>query len=204
MGDVVRMTPRPKPRETISVEKAAEATRRLDGLVAAVPQLEDALEPARVALIEQRERAPKWRFIMLGPVENAAVLYRIVGESKRPSVATRLWGAILCHIEADTGAIKMSRKTMLDAAGTKHWHHVKLALDELTAWGALKKAEDQEQWFCNPRLATHLSKVMRPVEQRRATPVVQLSPPTRRKKIKAPDDDNGGPIRDRRQPELID
>lgn len=192
---------RPRPREPISVEKAAEATRRLDGLVAAVPQLEEALEPARVAIIEQRERAPKWRFIMLGPAENAAVLNKIVGESKRPSVATRLWGAILCHIEGDTAAVKMSRKTMMDAAGTKHWHHVKLALEELTSWGALTKAEDCEQWFCNPKLASHLPKAVRAAEQRRASNVVKLAPPTRRKQIKATAAPNNatGPIEDHRQ-----
>lgn len=198
MGEIVTIR-RAKPRQTITVEKVAEGTRRIDSLVAAVPQLEEALEPARVALIEMRERAPKWRFIMLGPAENAAVLNKIVGESKRPSVATRLWGAILCHIQADTGAILMSRKTMMDEAGTRHWHHVKTALEELTKWGALTKADDAEQWFCNPRLANHLPKPLRAVAQRRASNVVSLSTPTRRKKMKAAQDDQGGPINDENQ-----
>lgn len=203
-------------KRSISVERAAEATRRIDTMSADFPALSASLETVRRDLTSQTERPGAWRFVMLGPRENAIILQLIADEAKRPKVSMKLWGAMLCRLHADTGEIRMTRQEMMDAAGTKTSGNISVALGELRDWGAITRDEESRtivRWFLNPRIATHLAEHARPWAQRQAPNVLDLAEArkneatarrARRTPAPAIDSDTPGTIQDKRQRPLIE
>lgn len=161
----------------LTVDEADKIERRLNQMAADFAPLGPMLESLRHHVKARTERAAYWRFVMLGPSENRAVLNLIADEAKRPKISTRLWGAMLESLHPDNGRIQMTRREMQDAAGTASSSCISDALAEFVAWKAVIRAVDgrEVRFFLNPQIATHLGEHVRPGQQARHDGVVSLA-----------------------------
>ena len=198
MGELAKL---PAPKRRLKVEDSAAALRRVDRLEADFPTLHGSLRAVRNDIAAQQERPATWSFIMIGPYEQSVILDRIASEAARPKISIRLWGAMLCRIAADTGEVKMSRKEMMAACGTKASSVISSALKEFQEWGALTRdrRDGAVHWFFNPRIGTHLPDHARPWAQRHAANVMDLAAIRNAARRHT---DEGGTIHDERQTDL--
>lgn len=173
-----------RPRRRISVEDAARLDAKLNTIVADHPSLRASAEVMRNDIRSQQERPAAWRFVMLEPRINAVILDRILNEAARPKVSIRLWAALLCYLEADTGRVKMTRHEMMEAVGTKSSSVITVALAELVDFGALKRdtIDRKPHWFLNSRIGTHLAEHLRPAAQADELNVLDLARESRKRR----------------------
>lgn len=147
-------TLRPK-RARLQQAKGAE----LRQLVLGYPGLEPEVVTRIVAVIDQHTAADRgWSFVMLSPMQNAAVVNAIMEGSARPKLTAKLWALLFTRMRIDTGEIAATRAELADALKT-HPKHVSSSLSELEAMGAVIRHQEGRtvQWFMNPRVGTHLS-----------------------------------------------
>jgi len=133
------------------------------------PQAPDATRKI-LAVIDRNTAAEKgWSFIMLGPMQNRAVVRWINTHAKRPRLSAALWAEFFCHMRTDTGEVVMSRAEMAEAVGAQP-RHVSEALTELHGMGALIRHQEgrEVRWFMNPRVGTCLTGVARQEAQQGA------------------------------------
>lgn len=130
-----------------------------------------------VAAIDRNTAAERgWSFVMLSPMQNAAVVQWIDANAKRPRVSMRLWAEFFCHLRRDTGEIVMTRAEMMEACGAAS-SHVSEALSELHRIGALIRHQEgrEVRWFMNSQVATCLTGAARE-EAQRSDPPLRLVP----------------------------
>lgn len=164
------------PPQVLDLPDAAEVHRRLDRVAADFPLLAGLMTEVRRSVDKRTEPFMRWRFVMLGPVENRLVVEWITDHSKRPKVAVRLWAAIMCRMAQDTGEVLMDRQEMADASRAGRLSEVSAVLGELRSCGALirDKRGQVVRWFVNPRVATHLVGLARSMVQRNAPDVAPM------------------------------
>lgn len=183
------------PPRPLAPPAAADVHRRLDGIAADHPLLAGIINETRRAVDKRTEPFMRWRFVMLGPAENKAVLDLIARRAKRPKVSIQLWGAILCRIGQDTGKVLMDRREMMATVGTKSSAVISSALAEFTAWGALMRHQSGRDvhWYVNPNVATHLIGAARSMVQRNApeigAPLLEVIEGGKRRTQDTADDD---------------
>lgn len=133
-----------------------------------------------VAAIDRNTAAEKgWSFVMLGPVQNRAVVRWITENAKRPKLSVSLWAEFFCHLRTDTGEVVMTRSEMAEAIGCSP-ATVSAILSELAAMGGLiRRQEGREvRWFLNPKVGTCLTGVARE-EAQRDSPQLRVVEPFR-------------------------
>jgi hypothetical protein len=124
----------------------------------------------------------RWTFVMLSPSQNAAVVNYLIGHSKRPMVAVRLWALCFEHLRMDTGEILLSRDEMAEKLSEKP-ENISRIMTELAEMGAIIRKRERvkgmkgpgmvRHWM-NPRVATNLSGAARDDAQAKAAPLLEL------------------------------
>lgn len=212
MGELKAWKPRPR---KLTLDEAERATRKADALAAEFPTLSGSIETVRRQIAADREKAGTWSFLMVGPRELLILTDLMMTEAKRPKLSARLWAAMLCRIQADSGRVKMTTAEMLAAVETRSKSAISEALKEFTAWGALQRVTHGREvhWFINPNIATHLQEHARPWAQQQQPNVVQLEAmrdqlrrqrATRAAPTATAHHTDSGIINDPHQPPLID
>lgn len=173
-----------KPRRRISIADASRLDAQLNGIVANHPSLAGSIGNVRNDIRSQQERPATWKFVMLGPYENAVIVDLIMSNAARPKLSIRLWAIMLCRLQADTGLVNMTRQEMMEAVGTKSSGIISTALAELVDFGALQRDSGQRppRWFINPKIATHLAEHARTWAQRDAPNVFDIAKETRKRR----------------------
>lgn len=104
-----------------------------------------------------------WRFLMISPDQNAAVIRYLRFESCRPIVAVDLWSVCLRWLDFETGEVVRSREQLAAEVGVSA-KVVSQVMGELVTCGAVSRLfEDDDgnrvrwvRYFVNPRVGTHL------------------------------------------------
>ena len=99
-----------------------------------------------------------WTFVMIGPVENQAVVDWLYGNSRRPKAATRVWAMLFTALRYDTGEIALTREEIAEHVGTAP-RNVSSIMTELVGIGAVSRTRDGRmvRYFMNPTIGTKLT-----------------------------------------------
>lgn len=158
---------------------AAELRQQIGGLAARHPQVLAEL----LALVDRRTVSDSgWRFVMVGPAEDEAVVRWLTDHAKRLRVSLRLWARMKRRIRSDTNEILLTRAEMMECAGASS-SHVSDALSELASIRAIERRQfgREVRWFLNDTVATHRVGAERDAAQAAAPPLLPLmernSPP---------------------------
>jgi len=118
----------------------AERRDRLRQDMLAFPELPE--EPVREVLrrlAQQDAHEPeRWKFVMISPADNAAVIQWLHKNSSRPMQAVELWSHVLCVFRGDTGEILETRDEMAQFLGTSAYN-VSRIMSELEHIGAIAR-----------------------------------------------------------------
>lgn len=150
--------------------EAADLRRVVRVLASSSPDLLREL----LALIDRRVvAASTWRFVMLGPQQDEAVLHWLTDHAKRLRVSIRLWASIRTNLHSGTNEILMNRALMMERARAST-SHVSEALAELASIGAVERRRDdgRVRWFLSTKVATHLTGAARDEAQQAAPPLL--------------------------------
>lgn len=155
----------------------AEQAATLRQLVLAQPGLPAHAVGQIVAAIDRETASGSgWRFVMVDPVGNAAVVRWLAAHSSRPTIAMVLWAELAQHIHNDTHEVVRTRDELADAVGV-HPDNVSRIMGELEACGAISRRRERVagmrgpgvvKYFLNPNVATHLAGAARDAAQARA------------------------------------
>src|SRR5918993_1829124 len=77
-----------------------------------------------------------WPFIMLSPVQNAAVVRWLQENSRYPTLAVRLWSELFTVLRRDTGEIALTRDELAERVGATP-DEVSCVMRELAGVGAV-------------------------------------------------------------------
>lgn len=160
-----------------------EDGQKLREMVGEYPGLPDRLRSELVAQIDRRTASKNgWTFVMLSPVQNAAVVAWLVQNSKRPQVAVRLWAELFTAMRTDTGEITLTRDELAERVG-ETVQHVSSIMTELEGIGAISRRRQRVagmrgpgmvRYFMNSLVATHLTGAARDEAQAAAPPLLVL------------------------------
>lgn len=156
----------------------AERRDRLRQDVLAFPELPE--EPVREVLRrlaqDDAHEPDQWKFIMISPADNAAVIQWLHQNSSRPMQAVELWSHILCVFRGDTGEILETRDEMAEFLGVSPTN-VSRIMGELERVGAIarerrrisgKKGPGRVVYKLLPDVATTLKQGIREPAQQAA------------------------------------
>ena len=101
--------------------------------------------------------ADRWIFAMISPTQNFAVLEWLRKHSKRPQVATSVWGLLLTGLRPDTGEILLTRAQIADRVGVLP-RDLSSIITELASINAIRREKEgrRVRYFLNPSIATHI------------------------------------------------
>ena len=133
-------------------------------------QLRELIEPAREQMPPETYRAitraiekstasvKNWRFIMLQPDLNQAVIHHMTKRSKMPLVAVNLWAMFLNNLRTDTGEILLTRQEMADKLKQLP-RDISSVMSEFAAIKVIRREKKGGRvfYFLNPWVATHLT-----------------------------------------------
>lgn len=123
-----------------------------------------------------------WRFVMVGPVQNAAVVEWLAANSKRAMSAVRVWTWCLASMRLDTQEVTLSREELAAKVGISPGH-VSEIMGELVSINAVIRRREKipgmrgpgvSRYFLNADIATHLSGAARDAEQAKAAPLLAV------------------------------
>lgn len=129
-------------------------------------------EPVRqiVAAIDRQTAAENgWTFVMISPVEYAAVVRHLLDHSPRPKVAVNVWTTCFTHLRHDTGEVVATQAELAEELSLRR-NEVNAALSELVRLNALIKWRmgRQVRYGINPNVGTSLSGKHREIAQQQA------------------------------------
>jgi DNA-binding transcriptional ArsR family regulator len=134
----------------------------------------------RAATLVERELSARsgWRFIMVEPRLNAAVVRYLLECSHRPQQAVRLWAELFALLPPDGNEVRASREELARLVGITS-RAVTEIMGELEAVGAVYRRKEGRgvRYFVNPVLGTHLGGTARDRAQSEA-PALRLVEPT--------------------------
>ena len=113
-----------------------------------------------------------WRFVMVGPRENLAIVRWLQARSKRPVAAVRLWAVLLTGLRGDTLEVCFSRSELAREVGIAA-RGVSEIMTELESVGAISRRRDGRgvRYFLHPKAGTCLASPARERAQREAGPL---------------------------------
>jgi DNA-binding transcriptional ArsR family regulator len=133
----------------------------------------------RAATLVERELAARsgWRFVMVEPRLNAAVVRHLLERSHRPQQAVRLWAELFALLPPDGNEIRASREELARLVGITS-RAVTEIMGELEAIGAVYRRREGRgvRYFVNPLVGTHLAGAVRDKAQAEA-PKLRLVEP---------------------------
>ena len=99
-----------------------------------------------------------WRFIMLQPDLNQAVIRHMTKRSKRPILAVNLWAMFLNNLRTDTGEILLTRQEMADQLEQLP-RDISSVMSEFAKIKVIRREKKGGRvfYFLNPWVATHLT-----------------------------------------------
>jgi hypothetical protein len=107
----------------------------------------------------------EWTFVMLSPVQNAAVVRWLANNSERPQLAMQLWALLFEHLRRDTGEVVKTREELAEELEVAPCH-ISSTMTELEQLGAIVRVRQKVpgmrgrgvvRYFMNPRVGTHLA-----------------------------------------------
>ena len=120
-----------------------------------------------------------WTFLMINPMQNAAVVGWLCKHSARPSIAAHLWAQMLTATDRETGEVLLSRDELAERVGARP-NGVTDVLRELEQIGAITRGREKIPGLrgsgrlvvlINSRVATKLAGVARVKAQQAAQPL---------------------------------
>ena len=99
-----------------------------------------------------------WGFVLMGPIENAAVIDWLMTNSKRRNDAVRLWSTLFTVIRWDTGEIVVERAELAEMLGISV-QNISRIMGELASINAITKHKEgrRVRYFLHPKAGTRLS-----------------------------------------------
>jgi predicted transcriptional regulator len=140
-----------------------------DQLIQAVlPFMDGQMRDHARAMVDyvKRETASgsRWKFVMVSPTQNDAVVNFLADHSSRPLVAMRVWSLALRHLR-DDGEIVISRDEIAEQVGEQP-RNISTVMTELEQFGAISRRRERVagmrgqgpvRYYVNPLVATHLA-----------------------------------------------
>ena len=128
----------------------------------------------RAATLVERELSARsgWRFIMVEPRLNAAVVAHLLERSHRPQQAVRLWAELFALLPPDGNEVRATRAELAQLVGVQP-RAVTEIMGELEAIGAVYRRKEGRgvRYYVNPVLGTHLAGAVRDRAQVEAPPL---------------------------------
>jgi DNA-binding transcriptional ArsR family regulator len=146
-----------------SMERARYTRRQRDALMLArcLREVMDSRDAERIAAA-YADLAPdpdsdRWVFVMIGPMQHAAVVRWLSQHSERPQQAVLLWAELFTVLHPGTGEILLSRRQLADRLGVAPGHVSRL-MSELVSIGAVRRVRDgrRVRYHMSPHVATHI------------------------------------------------
>jgi len=156
----------------------ADQAEHLRQLVLSFPGgLPDRAAGELVAAIDRHTASTNgWTFIMLSPVQNAAVVGWIKANSRRPIQAMLVWAECFTALRHDTAEIVLTREELAERTQTTP-REISRIMSELEACGAISRrvvrvpgmrGRGVTRYYMNPNVATRLAGAARDAAQARA------------------------------------
>ena len=133
-------------------QRDAETLERLAKRAGLDPQT-----AARLALNLQPTHSENWKFIMISPHQNAAVVRGLTQTCSRPKQAMLLWSVMLTAVRYDTGEVLMTREEMAQHVGCSpnNISTIMKSLERMNAVLPFKRGREK-RYRLNPTVGTHI------------------------------------------------
>lgn len=98
-----------------------------------------------------------WTFVMISPLQNAAVVAWLGQNSSRPMKAMALWAELFTAMRNDTGEILRSREDLAERINETPANLSRIMTELSTINAVVRKREGRRvKYFMNPNIATHV------------------------------------------------
>ena len=139
---------------------------------------DETVSPLIAAVDGQTATREGWSFVMLSPVQNAAVVRWLRDNSRRPVAALGVWAECFTGLRMDTGEIVIKRADLAERVGILPCD-VSRIISELVSIGAISRERSGRgvRYFMNPNVGTCLSGRARERAQSKAVQLTLLDSP---------------------------
>jgi hypothetical protein len=114
---------------------------------------QEAFEHALLTITKHKANDKTWRFVMLSP-DQALIAISLIDEVRNPYETTKVWNAVLCYMDWDTGHIAVDRNTLADKCKmlpTNVSHSLKQLVDIKILYRR-KRPDGKFAYYCNPNI----------------------------------------------------
>lgn len=137
------------------------------------------LDPRTAAMLAMNlEPAAKsdWTFVMISPMQNAAVVQWLEQHSKRPMKAMKLWAELFTAMRSDTGEILRTRQELAERVGMTPGDLSKTMTELTTINAVIRRRKGRSvAYYMNPNIATHIPSPEQRAEAReQAGPLLKI------------------------------